>query len=308
MSKILVRLALPALVAAAVVYQRATHCCGSAAPPSVAAADLAASEDDAADGPVCCAERPKSRCRACASAFVGASEEAGAEEPTAEPAKAAKPADPDREVVFRAQGLTCPAVKGIGCGHMLFPILTGLDKLDGVAASSANYTGTLVRVSLAPGADRAKVAAAARKALAEDAGEVAPLTGDDLRRALEREHWRGAGRIGELSAIEFKAMALYRIRKFIAAEKLDQATADKLVGIAEGQWEQVTKEAAAAGKSTTPVEWGRRCKQAMPTVLAEAKGVLTAEQVERLKEALATPCRGEDRPEAPSEQPTTAGR
>src|SRR5262245_13996529 len=119
MSKILVCLALPALVAAAVVYQRTTHCCGSATPTSVATADPAVTEDDAADGSSCCADGLKSCCRACASAFAGDGEEAGAEEPAAEPAKAAKPADPDREVVFRAQGLTCPAVKGIGCGHML---------------------------------------------------------------------------------------------------------------------------------------------------------------------------------------------
>jgi hypothetical protein len=46
----------------------------------------------------------------------------------------------------------------------------------------------------------------------------------------------------------------------------------------------------------------------MPAVLAEAKGVLTAEQTERLKEAFATPCRGEDRPEAPAEQAKAAGR
>jgi hypothetical protein len=305
MSKILICLALPALVAAAVVYQRATHCCGSTA-PSFTATDSAATEDDATDGSGCCVEGSKSCCRAGVLAFAVAGDETGSDEPATNPAKAAKPADPDREIVFKAQGLTCPAVKGIGCGHMLFPVLTGLDKLEGVTGSSANYTGTLVRITVAPGADRAKVEAAARKALAEDAGEAVPLTGDDLRQSLEREHWRGASRIGELSAIEFKAMALYRIRKFSTAEKLDQTTADKLVAIAEGQWQRVAKEAATAGKSTTPVEWGRRCKQAMPTVLAEAKGMLTAEQLERLKEALATPCRGEDRPEAPAEQ--TSGR
>jgi hypothetical protein len=308
MSKIVACLALPVLVAAAVVYQRATHCCGSVARLSFTAADTGAIEADAADGSACCAEGSKSCCRAGTLAFAGAGEEAASEEPAAEPAKAAKPANPDREVVFQAQGLRCPAVKGIGCGHMLYPVLSGLDKLDGVAGSSANYTGTLVRVTLAPGADRAKVEAAARKALAEDAGEAVPLTGGDLRRALDQEHWRGASRIGELSAVEFKAMALYRIRKFVAAEKLDQVTANKLVAIAEGQWQRVTKEAAAAGKSPTPMEWGRRCKQAMPAVLADAKGVLTAEQTERLKEAFATPCRGEDRPVAPAERAKAAGR
>jgi hypothetical protein len=308
MSKILVCFALPALVAGVVVYQRTTHCCGTAAFPSFTAAETAATEDDASDGSDCCATGSANCCRSTVAAFTGTGEETRADEPAAEPSKAAKPADPDREIVFKAQGLACPAVKGIGCGHMLFPVLSGLDKLDGVAGSSANYTGTLVRITVAPRADRAKVEVAVHNALAEDAGEAVPLTGIDLRRALEQERWRGAARIGELSAIEFHTAALYRIRKFIAAEKLDKVTADKLVGIAEGQWEWVANEATGAGKSMTPMDWGRRCKQAMPAVLAEAKGVLTAEQLERLKEALATPCRGEDRPVAPAEQAKASGR
>ncbi len=299
MSKILVCLALPALVVAAVVYQRTGHCRGSAAPSSVAAGTPSAAADDATDGSDCCVSGPANCCRACASAYAGGGEEAASDEPAA--AEPARKADPDHEVVFKAQGLACPAVKGIGCGHMLFPVLGRLDKLDGVAASSANYTGTLVRVTLAPGADRAKVEAAARKALAEDAGEAVPLTGGDLRRALEREQWRGAGRIGELSAVEFRTVGLYRIHTFAEAEKLDRVTADKLEAIAGRQWERIARE-AAGGKANAPADWGRRFKQALPAVLEEAKEVLTAEQAGRLQKALTTRCSGDDRPQAPPEQ------
>jgi hypothetical protein len=41
-------------------------------------------------------------------------------------------ADPARQIVFRVEGLACPAVKGIGCGHMLQGVLASLDKHDGV--------------------------------------------------------------------------------------------------------------------------------------------------------------------------------
>ncbi len=205
----------------------------------------------------------------------------------------------ERDIVFKAQGLSCPVVKGIGCGHMLAPVLGRLDKLEGVAGSSANYTGTLVRLHLAAGADRVKVEQAARKVLGEDAGEPeGVLTGEELRRALAREQWRDAGRIGELSAVEFHTVALARFRDFAKAEKLDQATTDKLLAVVEGQWERVAREAAGA-KSNTPQDWGRRCKQAVPAALQQAKGLLSPEQLARLKETLATPCRGEDRPSAP---------
>lgn len=297
MSKFLICLALPAALAVAVVYEHTVHHCGSADPDDVAAGSAAAPDNSEVDG-TCYFDSINTCCRPGAAASASVGQESEAADPADEPARKT---DPEREVVFKAQGLICPAVKGIGCGHMLAPVLGHLDKLEGVASSAANYTGTLVRISLAAGADRAAVEAATRKALAEVAGNAVPLTGDELRRALEREQWRGADRIGELSAIEFRTLALYRIRTFAKAEKLDSSTTDKLVGIAERQWERVAKEVAGS-KSNTPSEWGRRRKQALPAVLEEAKEVLSAEQVGRLKEALMTPCRGEDRPDAPAEQ------
>jgi hypothetical protein len=154
----------------------------------------------------------------------------------------------------------------------------------------------MIRVSVTGAADRAKVADAVRKELAEN--EPVTLAGDELRRALEKEQWRETARIGELSAVEFRTMALYRIKTFARGEKLDSETTDKLTKMAEDQWERVAQEAKKAGP-TRPEDWGRRCKQSMPAMLARAKVVLNDDQLARLRKALATPCRGDDRPEAP---------
>jgi hypothetical protein len=293
MSKFLVCLAVPALVVAGVAYQRTNHCNRTAV-----SASATVEAGDSEDGPDCCGTGSQGDCRSCAVARSGDVEVAAADDP---PATApAKPANPDREIVLKAEGLTCPAVKGIGCGHMLFPVLGRLDKLDGVTGSASNYTGTLVRVTVAAGADRAKVEEAVRKALAEDAGDAVPLTGAAARRALEHEHWRGANRVAELSAIEFHSVALYRLRMFAKASKLDKTTADKLTARAEQQWEQIAKEAATA-KTNTPTDWGRRCNQAVGAFVEQSKDLLTPEQLTLLKQALATRCRGDDRPVAPAE-------
>ena len=139
--------------------------------------------------------------------------------------------DPDKQIVFKVEGLRCPAVKGIGCGHMLHPLLAALDKIDGVQASSTNYTGTMIRITVTSVDDRAKVAERVREVLGEN--RPLALAGDDFKLALEKKHWRETWRVGELSAIEFRAMALYRIKTFAQAEKLDKVTTDKLTKMAD---------------------------------------------------------------------------
>jgi hypothetical protein len=209
------------------------------------------------------------------------------------------PTAPDHQIVFRVEGLTCPAVKGIGCGHMLRGVLVSLDKINGVGASSANYTGTMIRISVTSETDRDQVAEAVRKVLTEEDRKVVLLAGDELRSALDREEWREAGRIGELSAIEFHTLALHWVKTFAKAEKLDKKIADELVQIAEQQWERVSKKAKADG-ATQPEDWGKRTRASLPAFLERAKRVLTAEQVERLRQ---TPLTGQRRdcdcPEAP---------
>jgi len=104
--------------------------------------------------------------------------------------------DPDKQMVFKVEGLTCPAVRGIGCGHMLRPVLASLDKIDGVEASSSNYTGTLIRIAVTITADRDRVAERVSKALAEKGGEPGAPGGGGLRRGGGGGGGGGGGRGG----------------------------------------------------------------------------------------------------------------
>jgi hypothetical protein len=275
-------LALP-LLAVALVYGRNLTRCHDTGAASATTDDSDTSECCPSDKSECC---PSDRSACCP-------QEEKADALTQTPVQGK---DPDKQIVFKVEGLRCPAVKGIGCGHMLRPVLASLDKIDGVQASSTNYTGTLIRVAVTRATDRAKVAEEVRKALAEN--KPVALAGDDLERALEKEQWREAWRVGELSAIEFRTMALYRIKTFAQAEKLDKETTDRLTKIAEEQWERLAREAKKE-EATQPEDWGNRCRKSIPVFLARAKEVLTDDQVERFKKTLTTPCRDEDRPEAP---------
>jgi hypothetical protein len=181
---------------------------------------------------------------------------------------------------------------------MLRPLLASLDKIDGVRASSANYTGTMIRIAVNTAADRDQVAERARKLFSEEDRKAVALSGDELRQALETEQWRGAGQIGELTAIEFHTMALHRVKAFAKAEKLNTATADKLTKMAEEQWDRMIKGAQEA-KATRPEDLANRCKECIPAFLGQAKGILTAEQFEQFKRTLTTPCCDDDLPEAP---------
>jgi hypothetical protein len=212
--------------------------------------------------------------------------------------------DPSKEMVFKVEGLRCPAVKGIGCGHLLYPVLASLQKIEGVRASWTNYTGTMIRVAVTTASNKDQAALEARKALSKH--RPVPLTGNDLEAALEKEEWRESQRVGELSAVEFRTLAVYRIKKFSQAEKLDRETSDKLTRLAIEEWERLSEEARKE-KATQPEDWSKRCKKAIPTLLAKAKEVLADDQIDRFKKVLATPCRDEDRPEAPpalSSEPT----
>jgi hypothetical protein len=211
---------------------------------------------------------------------------------------AISPVDPERQIVFKVGGLACPAVKGIGCGHMLEGLLASLDKVDGVGASSANYTGTLIRVSVASESDRSGVAKGVRNFLAEQHHSAILLAADELKRALDREEWRDVGRIGELSAIEFRTLAFHRIKAFAKAEKLNKKTGDKLLEMAEQEWARIKNEARNDG-ATRPEDWRKRVTASLPVFVERAKKVLTAEQVERLQQRLTCKCCDGDCPEAP---------
>jgi copper chaperone CopZ len=197
--------------------------------------------------------------------------------------------DPDRQIVFTVQGLACPAVKGIGCGHRLAPVLERLNKLEGVEASSANHTGTMLRVSVKTAAEREKVAAVVEKDLAADKRQPNRLTADELRKALKAETWRGQERVRELSAIEFRKLALDRVEAFSKSEKLADDVSAKLLSVAEKEWDRLAKAAdtTEANQSPRKTDWRKRGSEFSKAFCEQAKELLTADQLNRLSQMLA---------------------
>jgi hypothetical protein len=172
-------------------------------------------------------------------------------------------------------------------------VLARLDQIEGVEKSFANRTGTMLRVSLAPSADRDKVAEAIRGIMTRENRKPVFLAGNELEQALVKEEW---GSPGELSAIEFRTLALRRVKTFAEAEKFDKEATDRLVKIAEQLGDRIVKATAAGVKQ--PADWRAGYGQFATAVADLARELLSAEQVERLKEALTSPFRGETRPEA----------
>ena len=200
----------------------------------------------------------------------------------------AKPGDPARQIVFAVEGLTCPAVKGIGCGHRIAPVLDRLDKIDGVEASSANYTGTMLCITVKAGADREKVAEAVQKDLAMDKRTPTRTTGDGLTKALKDEEWRGIDRIGQLSATEFRKLNLDRVKAFTDEEKLNKDVVDKLLKLAEEEWDRMAKAVDTTEGSKPPhkADWKGRCEEFAKVLVEKSKEMLTADQRDRLGKSL----------------------
>jgi hypothetical protein len=241
-------------------------CCGAGSPGQKSSAQAGVPASDLA-ARHCCA--PSAADRAPAASL--------------DAAKAAKTADPDRQIVFKVEGLTCPAVKGLGCGHRIAPVLARLNKIAGVEKSFSNRTGTMLRISVASSADREKVAAVVSEDLTKDSRKPVLLAGDEFKQAVVKEEWNSPG---DLSAIEFRTFALHRVKTFAEAEKLDKEATNKLVKIAEQQWARMAKGGDCCGKVKQPGDWLAQFKQFTASVPDQAKELLTAEQAERLRQVL----------------------
>lgn len=163
-------------------------------------------------------------------------------------------------------------------------MLARLDQIEGVERSRADRAGTLVCVSLAAAADPDKVAEQVAKVFAEEKRQSTRLTGEDLKQALAREKWYGPD---ELSAIEFRTLAVRRVRGFAESEKLDQDTAAKLVQIAEEEWDRLANAADSPERKRPGggTDWNARCVAFAAAFIGRAKDLLTPPQVERLKQA-----------------------
>ena len=162
-------------------------------------------------------------------------------------------------------------------------MLARLDRIEGVEGSRANRAGTLVRVSVAAAADPNRVAEEVGERLAEEGRSPARLTGDCLRQALAQEEWYGPE---ELLAVEFRTLAVRRVRTFAESEKLDQETADKLVRIAEEECDRLAKGADTARPKPAGggTGWDARRAEFASAFLDRAQDLLTAPQVERLRQ------------------------
>jgi hypothetical protein len=164
-------------------------------------------------------------------------------------------------------------------------VLARLGKVQGVERCLANRTGTLIRVTVAPTAERDKVAEEVLKVLAAANREPVRLTGAELRKALAGEEWRPPD---ELSAIEFRTLAVRRVRAFAADEKLARSVTEKLVRITEEHWDRIARKVKG---QDTKTDWAARCARAAAAVADQAKGLLPAEQAERLRRQLTNPAR-----------------
>jgi hypothetical protein len=148
----------------------------------------------------------------------------------------------------------------------------------------------MIRVSLIAATDREKVAEAVQKDLAAGNRKAVRLQGDELEKALREENWRVKERVGELSAIEFRTLALDRVKAFARDEKLADEAAGKLLELAVKEWDRLsktteTKEAPPRPQST---DWTGRFSRFAEAVGEGAKELLTVEQRQRLSQALAS--------------------
>jgi hypothetical protein len=83
-------------------------------------------------------------------------------------------------------------------------VLVSLDQIDGVDSSYANESGTLIRLSLRPGADSAKVARAVQQVLKEQVEDrvSVQLGRSAAATALQQEEWRDQSQVAQLAVTE----------------------------------------------------------------------------------------------------------
>jgi hypothetical protein len=163
-------------------------------------------------------------------------------------------------------------------------VLAQLDKIPGVERTYANHMGNMIRVGLTTGANAGRIAEQVTKVLTQEKRTPVLLRDAELQQALDQERWRAAERVSELSLIEYRTLAVRLVRQFAQNEKLDKITTEKLVKITEDEWDRLGKESAA--KDHGSVDWRARCTERAAAVVNRAKSVLTAEQIERLKDCV----------------------
>jgi len=128
-------------------------------------------------------------------------------------------------------------------------VLARLGQIDGVEGSYANESGTLIRLSLRPGADPERVATEARRILSEQVEDrtAVRLDGAAAGAALRREEWRDQRRVAQGLAAETQAA---EVRTSEGNRLRGVLLALLLAGIAVVLWLlRRHRQAAAAGVS-----------------------------------------------------------
>lgn len=175
-------------------------------------------------------------------------------------------------------------MKGVGCGSVLWPVLTRLNQIDGVSRSFSNWTGSRLRISVAPGADRSAVAERVRQVLAAQDRQPKPMGGTQLSKALHGEDWYGAAHLVDLSSYEFRTIAKRRIAAFADAERLGAAQREKLIRLADRLWDKSAEGIDLPGPAPEAYRryWRGRLGRFVHAYVEQARQVVTPRQAEGL--------------------------
>jgi hypothetical protein len=191
------------------------------------------------------------------------------------------PIEQSKEVVFAVGMLGCPLVEGVGCGHLLAPILAQIDGIEGVARSYTNWTGSELRVTIAPSADRDAVAKRVHDFLAADQKAPRRLDGDALVESLKQE-WRSAEHVVELTSFEYHTFARRQVTAYADELKLKRTDRDKLLAVVDKVWDDVAKEVGdpAPDAESYAGYWHGRLNRLVPLFQTEARVVLSEAQIQ----------------------------
>jgi hypothetical protein len=147
----------------------------------------------------------------------------------------------ERFIYFTSPTYACGAAADLGCGLALQPVLVRLDGLEGVAESCVSWDGLTLRLALLPGADDARVAAAAAEVLEGDEQRIPES------QAAGIESWFGAACCLDLSLHEAGVIATTLTEGLAEEVPLEAADRDRIETILGEELERAFRQAHAAG-------------------------------------------------------------
>lgn len=194
------------------------------------------------------------------------------------------PINAAHEIVFGVSNLGCPLVEGVGCGHLLAPALAEIDGLEGVSRSYTNWKGTMLRISISPGADRDLVAASVKAHLVNAQYEPAQQSAEPLAHSLKSEEWRSVERVFEMTSYEYHTFSRQQIGSFADEQGLDPSKKERLVAIVDSVWEKVAEEMGVPGIGADEYSgyWKIRLDKLIDKFSEDAREVLSREQINAL--------------------------